>query len=455
MRNAWKNGRTLAPPHSDQEDHRIAAAPPRGKLEQASSNIAIFHPVWIAGVGPRPNQPVTRCARGRGNPPRLAMAMAMGLLPRLYRSLLRHATRIDRAAHLKTLLYMHPMLRDQGGGAAIRTADAAGLARPSLAQFCTTFLGGDLLYNPLLREEQGAGGMTVRDLVRGCFDTRRVRQPDAAASTPLERGFMGLRVLSTVAFLGDASSSSSSAAAAAVSRAVGAAEAVAAPASAGGAGVRVGAKAGDAAGITPFASHMNSCTQLRAALEAEGVRSDAILQHARGFAALHPQASVGAGLFLHAHPCLVQGSLTRSVICMASHSDKDGSLGVIINSPSQFAIEDDSSIVLASFSQAVQEAFLGKRIWTGGDVDTTDVYCIFYDRRHQGSSSSGGGGGGAEPDTPGTASSSGANSATARVAAGGRLNKDLARPIGGVPGGWRRWRWRGCVWWRVCLLTPA
>ena len=269
------------------------------------------------------------------------------MLTTLYRQILRYAIRIDRNPHLKTLLYVHPVIRDSdgsrptdigpggSGNKALSASEDGGEALPTLAQFCKDFMGGTVFYHPHLREEKGFGNMSVRELVRSCFDDKKVCQPSSAnAPTPLERGFLALRLLSAVAAMNDT-------------------------------------RPGEDASIAP-----TTVLELRSQLKAQGIRCSALEAHARGFRALTPQLSLSSGDFLHAHPCLVQGNLTRSVICMADHDDGSGSLGVVVNSPSPFVLDEDSPIALAAFSGAVQEAFTGKRIWVGGDVAMGSLYCI-------------------------------------------------------------------------------
>lgn len=270
------------------------------------------------------------------------------MLTTLYRQILRYAIRIDRNPHLKTLLYVHPVIRDSdgsrptdiitggSGNKALSSSEDGGEELPTLAQFCKDFMGGTVFYHPHLRAEKGFGNMSVRELVRSCFDDKKVCQPSSAnAPTPLERGFLALRLLSAVAAMNDP------------------------------------APGGDGSVIGP-----TTFLELRSQLKAQGIRCSALEAHARGFRALTPQLSLSSGDFLHAHPCLVQGNLTRSVICMADHDDGSGSLGVVVNSPSPFVLDEDSPIALAAFSGAVQEAFSGKRIWVGGDVAMGSLYCI-------------------------------------------------------------------------------
>ena len=230
----------------------------------------------------------------------------MGIVVRLlYRQLLRYAQRLDMAPHLKPLLYVHPQFRDSSGGGGgsrkrsssdnedlfdsrarrsnfSRTSTATPASNadvdndddqasaepplpPYLADFCKTFMGGDVFYHPPLRLEKGTATMTVREFVQKCFRETDVRQPpDAVAgSTTLDRGFLALRLLSAVVAMDPS-----------VTR-----------------GTR--SNRNDASTIPlPLEDHTSSSVEeLRSRLTAEGVDCDVITRQARGFRTLHPQVS--------------------------------------------------------------------------------------------------------------------------------------------------------------------
>ena len=354
----------------------------------------------------------------------------MGELVRtLYRQILRVATRIDRAPGSKALLFIHDsflangLRRASGRGAPYAPSRSSSRSnfsgsrghaalleesnkehehkdgRPkTIEEALQNFMGGSVYYHPFLRKERHSGHLSLRQLVRDCFRLDMAQGVNCEVSghneerpTPEARCFLALRVLNIVAAsipvpdddprsfvwpgideLEDRNATTSSGIDSRRSSST-----------------ATSASTDTASSATTLPPTYPSFDELRTLLSSQGVDCDAVDSQAAKFHAISPQQGVLSGDFIHAHPCLVQGTLTRALICLTSHDDHSGSIGVVTNSPSSIVLDDSSEISLAAFSAHVQEAFAGKRIWAGGGVGLGQLYCVTSKRTKSSAKTSG------------------------------------------------------------------
>lgn len=267
------------------------------------------------------------------------------LLQVLYRQMLKYARRIDRKPHLKAFLSVHPSFAE------CQVPD--GSLKRSIAEVCSQFMGGAQYYHPILREERGHDGTTLRDCIRTCCDSVAVTQNyGVEAPSAIDRCFLTIRLLSSILSMEEASRS------------------LASPATT------------DTAQAEPERDPTEHYMELREKLAEQGVDCDVIEKQASGLVLQTPQARFATGDVLHAHSCLVMGNLTRSLICLLDHDDH-GSMGIVVNCPSAFILHKNAPLMDA-YPDEVRDAFDGKRLWVGGDVGMGALFCIYKVPKHGG-----------------------------------------------------------------------